>query len=87
MPSDGYAKYYQDTGCSLHPSCLNCPQRRCRYDGEVDIVRHRRVSLRVFERNREIIMLRNKGKSSKDLAQSFGLCLSSIRQILRRGQP
>ena len=23
---------YQDTGCELAPSCLNCPFIRCRYD-------------------------------------------------------
>lgn len=24
--------YYRDTGCSIAPSCLNCPLPRCRYD-------------------------------------------------------
>ena len=23
---------YRDTGCRLHPSCLNCPRPRCIYD-------------------------------------------------------
>jgi len=23
---------YADTGCSLHDSCLNCPQEHCLYD-------------------------------------------------------
>ena len=23
---------YQDTGCELAPSCLNCPLARCKYD-------------------------------------------------------
>lgn len=24
--------HYQDTGCSIAPSCLSCPLARCRYD-------------------------------------------------------
>lgn len=25
-------RHYQDTGCSIAPSCLSCPLARCRYD-------------------------------------------------------
>ena len=27
-----YETIYKDTGCHLHPSCLNCPRPRCIYD-------------------------------------------------------
>ena len=36
--------HYEDTGCEVSPSCLNCPLPRCKYDDPIWFQRHRRLA-------------------------------------------
>ena len=73
-----YTSEEQDKGCSLYPSCLNCPLPECRFDTEIKR-RHKKE-----ERNREICMGHKQGKSVAELASEFGLSTTTIREILRK---
>ena len=33
--------HYEDTGCEVSPSCLNCPLPQCKYDDPDGSKRHR----------------------------------------------
>lgn len=39
-----YSGIYRDTGCFLHPSCLNCPRAVCVYDEVIMAGKHRRIN-------------------------------------------
>ena len=70
---------YTDTGCKLHPSCLNCPEDVCVEDllGVADgrALKHKR--------NRDILEEWKAGKNLKELVEIFGLNQRSIERILR----
>ena len=71
---------YQDDGCDLFPSCLNCPLPVCRYD-ELG----RRVHWAKRLRDREVLRSYNiEGTSIKELARRFGLSQRTVYRIIRR---
>jgi len=81
-PGDRLPDYvdYSDDGCSLFPSCLNCPLPRCRYDEQAG---GRRATTRL--RDRELLKERRlSGKSAADLARSFGISKRTVQRIIRR---
>lgn len=67
-----WASYYQDTGCSVAPSCLSCPLDQCRYDVRLPKVQKLRDA--------EIIRAREQGVSIDDVA---GLVGASRRTVFR----
>ncbi len=69
---------YQDDGCDLFPSCLNCPFSQCRYDESGR--RQKRKELR----NKEMLRLLGEGKGIKELAQRFGVSKRTVYRIMRR---
>ena len=69
---------YQDDGCDLFPSCLNCPLPQCRYDEPGR--RQKRKELR----NSEMLRLLGEGKGIKELAQRFGVSKRTVYRIMRR---
>ena len=69
---------YQDEGCDVFPSCLNCPFPQCRYDEPGR--RHKRKELR----NGEMLRLLGEGQGVKELAQLFGVSKRTVYRIMRR---
>lgn len=70
---------YQDEGCDLFPSCLNCPLPQCRYDEP----QRRQMSKQL--RNKEIMRLHQKeGTGIKELADRFGVSKRTVYRIIGR---
>ncbi len=73
---------YEDTGCALHPKCLECPRPRCVYD---DPVTERANIVRNENRNQQIIDLYCEGRiSSVAIAFAIGIKPNSVANIVRR---
>ena len=71
--------HYQDEGCDLAHSCLNCPFPQCIYEQHGG----RQRWLKKL-RNREIARLLNsEGKGVKELALMFGLSQRTVQRALR----
>jgi hypothetical protein len=72
--------HYQDEGCELAESCLNCPFPECIYDepgGKQRLLKE--------QRNAEIARLFGTGKKSvKELAQMFNLSVRTIQRALKK---
>ncbi len=72
--------HYQDEGCDLSPSCLNCVLPLCRYDQPGGI-----RGLRTRGRDEEIIRLRQSERVPiATLARRFGVSRRTVFRILRR---
>ena len=70
---------YQDDGCDLADSCLNCPFPNCVYE-EYGSRQHWLKGLR----DREIAQLfYTEGKRIKELAQIFGVSQRTIQRALK----
>lgn len=69
---------YQDDGCDLFPSCLNCPLPRCRYDEPG------RKQMRKEFRNERMLQLHSEGKGIAELAQRFGVSKRTVYRIIGR---
>ena len=70
---------YQDEGCEVADSCLNCPLPVCIYDepgGKQRLVKRQRA--------REMARLfTNEGKGVKELAQIFGVSQRTVQRALK----
>lgn len=65
---------YQDTGCDWHPSCLNCPLVRCRYDEPEPIP----VNTLKAEKQAEIRELRSQGYTLDRIALMIGVSKRTV---------
>ena len=73
---------YQDEGCELAPSCLNCPFPRC-----ADEFPQGRKKLTKIVWDREILRLRTvEKKRVKELMKQFNLSRRSITTALASGR-
>jgi hypothetical protein len=71
--------HYQDEGCELSKSCLNCPFPSCIYD-EPGGKQH----LLKGQRDKEIVRLSQKeGKGVKELAAIFGISRRTVQRALK----
>ena len=77
---------YQDEGCELADSCLNCPFPVCVYDeprGRQRLVKN--------ERDKQIVRLLKEGKGEKELAAIFNISRRTVQRALKSsiagGQP
>ncbi len=70
---------YRDTGCSLSPSCLNCPLVRCRYDEPAGAVTVRRA-----DRDARILALRRQHLPVREVARRAGVTTRTVQRALRR---
>ncbi len=70
---------YEDEGCSLSNSCLECPFPCCVYD-------LRGGGTKIFKqaRNKEIIRMAKKGIKTKDLATRFRLSQRRVQIIIQK---
>ncbi len=71
--------HYQDEGCELSASCLNCPYERCVYD-EPGGRQHRIKDIR----DREISRLYHTGKPVPELAAMFGVSERTVHRALKK---
>ena len=69
---------YQDDGCDLFPSCLNCPLPRCRYDEPG------RKQMGKELRKERMLQLHSDRKGIKELAQRFGVSKRTVYRIIGR---
>ncbi len=74
--------HYEDTGCEISRSCLNCPLSRCRYDDPEWFNRHIRLAkdLRVWR------AIHLEGLSAQQAAQRFSITVRTVFRIVRRCQ-
>ena len=72
--------HYEDTGCEMSRSCLNCPLSRCKYDDPVWFHRHRRLAkdLRVW------LTMEREQLTAIEAAERFSLTVRTIFRILQR---
>lgn len=72
---------YRDDGCTVAPSCLNCPLPKCRYD-----VRGGAAAMERDTRNLEIIASHRQGATVNALAQRFSLSRREVFRVLEKGR-
>lgn len=68
--------YYKDQGCSLAPSCLNCPLPRCRYDAPqaaAGIARWHRF---------DVVAAFEGGETLESLAERFGVRTIDVWRVV-----
>ena len=72
---------YADTGCDIHPSCLNCPLVRCRYDEPGG-------SRRVLSAGRDqvIVQMQGAGRPISAIAARFGISRRTVFRVLARSR-
>jgi len=72
--------HYQDEGCELAKSCLNCPFPRCIYDiprGKLHLLKSRR--------NHKILeQFQKEGKGIKELATAFNISQRTVQRVLKK---
>jgi len=66
-----------DRGCTLHPTCTECTESKCRYDTFRGL-----PSLEKLKRNTEIFNEWKKGVSYEQLSRIFTLDISTVRKIV-----
>ncbi len=73
---------YQDTGCHLHPSCLECPRERCIYEE----YRHPFRGTTPAQRRKEdqVVALVRQGLSAREIAMKLHLSHRTIFRIKQR---
>ena len=80
-PEDASEFYhYEDTGCEVSDSCLDCPLPKCRYDDPVWYQRNRRLA-RDF---RIVRTMQQEALSIEDTAERFGITNRTVFRILQR---
>lgn len=67
--------HYEDTGCDLSPSCLECPLEKCKYDDPLWATQQK-----ASRRIEQFISLRERGMSIQSCADAMG---ASRRQCFR----
>jgi hypothetical protein len=69
---------WRDEGCAVFVSCLNCPLPRC-----VEEEPRGQQRLRLAARNKQMVELRQGGKSIKEIADLFGVSCRTVERALR----
>ena len=81
-PLDSVSEYYhyEDTGCEISSSCLNCPLPQCKYDDPSWFQRHRRIArdMNVWS------TMRSEGLSVEEAAERFSVTVRTVFRIIRR---
>ena len=69
---------YEDGGCELFPSCLNCPFSKC--IKEEPWGKEKFLKLKRAER---MVELKREGKSMEEIAGIFGVSIRTVRRWLK----
>ena len=70
-------KDFKDTGCELHPSCLDCPRQPCIEDEPTSPTPWQRG-----RRNGLVMQMRANGVAVKNIAIYFGVNERTVRRIV-----
>ena len=72
--------HYEDTGCEVSASCLNCPLPQCKYDDPGWFQKHRRIArdLKVWS------TMRSESLTAEEAAERFSVTVRTIFRIMRR---
>ena len=74
--------HYEDTGCEVSRSCLNCPLPRCKYDDPTWFQQYRRIA-----RDLKVLRaMRAEGLTVEEAAQRFSVTVRTIFRIMRRSR-
>ena len=72
--------YFEDKGCNIEPSCLNCSLPVCKYDLPGRSRQgHGRVRLHV-----EIMTMHSQGATTQNIADAVKVTTRSVRRIILR---
>jgi hypothetical protein len=69
---------YEDEGCELSDSCLNCPFPRCVYECPGGMQRYAQD-----KRAREIVFQYGRGLTAKQIARLVGDSLRGVQRVIR----
>ena len=72
--------HYEDTGCEVSSSCLNCPLPQCKYDDPGWFQKHRRIArdLKVWS------TMRSENLTVEEAAERFSVTVRTVFRIIRR---
>lgn len=70
---------YEDTGCELSPTCIECPLAVCKYD-DPEWGKHHDLS----QRDNEIVSQRERGVKVDRIAASVGVSSRTVYRVLQR---
>ena len=72
--------HYEDTGCEVAASCLNCPLPRCKYDDPAWYQRNRRLArdFKVWS------TMQQDGLTVDEAAERFSVTVRTIFRIMQR---
>lgn len=73
---------YRDNGCSVSPSCLQCPLPQCKYDDPGWLTRVRRDS----RDNQVLRTRRDEGVTVVEVARRFHISQRTVHRIMARSQ-
>ena len=74
------SKIYQDTGCEVAGSCLQCPLSRCKFDDMEWFARYRRMAHDL----RMAAVIHGEGLSVAQAAERFCITPRTVYRVLRR---
>lgn len=69
---------YVDTGCSLHPLCLLCPEPRCRYDTPLGP-----RGMRYLATRDHAFTLLRRNLSARDVSHQTGVGIRTVFRLKR----
>ena len=72
--------HYEDTGCDVSSSCLNCPLLQCKYDDPTWFQRHRRIARDLKVR----LTMQSESLTVEEAAERFSVTVRTIFRIMRR---
>lgn len=71
---------YEDTGCEVSASCLNCPLPQCKYDDPIWFQKYRQLS-----RDLNILTaMEREGLTVEETAERFSLTVRTVFRAMRR---
>ncbi len=73
-------EYYEDTGCEVAPTCLDCPLPRCKFDDMEWYAKYRRIA-RDF---RMAGIIQEEGLSIAEAAERFAITPRTVFRVLSR---
>jgi hypothetical protein len=72
--------HYEDTGCEVSDSCLDCPLPRCKYDDPAWYQKHRRLAKDL----KVLAVMQAENLSVEEAAERFSVTVRTIFRIMRR---
>ena len=72
--------HYEDTGCEVSSSCLQCPLPKCKYDDPTWYQKNRRIAkdLKILS------AMKNENLTVEQTADKFSVTVRTIFRIMRR---